>query len=72
MNIAEYDGKTAAAFFNDFIGSLKQYPLGDVPKRDLDCLIFFLLKKHNLIPKSKHSRTRKRVAKTSCRMCLTY
>ena len=49
MKIADYNNKTAEAFFNDFIKQLKQYPLGGVPKRDLDCLIFFLLKKHNLI-----------------------
>ena len=51
MNIKDSDGEEKkAAFFDDFMEKCKKYPLGSMPKRDLDCLIFFLLKKHGLIP----------------------
>ena len=51
MKLTEkYTAKTKEQFFDDFIGKISQYPFGGMPKRDLDCLIFFLLKKHGLIP----------------------
>lgn len=49
MTTEHYDDKTAAAFGREFIEHLKPYPFGGMPKRDLDCLIFSLLKAHDLI-----------------------
>lgn len=51
MKLTEkYTAKTKEQFFDEFIGKISQYPFGGMPKRDLDCLIFFLLKKYGMIP----------------------
>lgn len=41
-------------FFKEFIERLAPYPFGGMSKRDLDCLIFYLLRKHDLIPGEKN------------------
>ena len=42
--------ESAEAFGKDFLDKIKPYPFGSIPKRDMDCLIFFLLEKHGLVP----------------------
>lgn len=49
MNIqANYSEKICKNFCIEFFAELGKYPFGSMPKRDLDCLLFFLLEKHNL------------------------
>lgn len=46
----EYAKNVPEDFFNGFIKEISKYPLGGMSKRDLDCLIFYLLKECKLIP----------------------
>lgn len=46
----EYAKNVPEDFFNGFIKEISKYPLGGMSKRDLDCLIFYLLKECELIP----------------------
>ena len=50
MNIqANFSAKVAKEFCTDFFVQLEKYPFASMEKRDLDCLVFFLLEKHKLI-----------------------
>jgi hypothetical protein len=44
-----------AAFFDELFTELKKYPFGSMPKRDMDCLLFHLLRRHALINGTNHT-----------------
>lgn len=42
-------GKSLEGFSRDLFEELQKHPFGSMPKRDLDCLLFFLFEKHGLL-----------------------
>ncbi|UTD12419.1 hypothetical protein HO345_05230 [Treponema denticola] len=48
-------GKSLEGFSRDLFEELQKHPFGSMPKRDLDCLLFFLFEKHGLL-KGKTNR----------------
>lgn len=48
-------GKSLECFSRDLFEELQKHPFGSMPKRDLDCLLFFLFEKHGLL-KGKTNR----------------
>lgn len=42
-------GKSLECFSRDLFEELQKHPFGSMPKRDLDCLLFFLFEKHGLL-----------------------
>lgn len=49
------NGKSLECFSRDLFEELQKHPFGSMPKRDLDCLLFFLFEKHGLL-KGKTNR----------------
>lgn len=49
MNIKSAKKKIKEDFYDDLMTELSKYPFGSMPKRDLECLLFYLLNKHDLI-----------------------
>lgn len=51
MNIRQdYSAETAKEFCTELFEELQKHPFASMPKRDSDCLLFFLLEKRGLIP----------------------
>lgn len=45
----DQDEKSLAHFCKDLFEELQKHPFGSMPKRDLDCLLFFLFEKHGFL-----------------------